>query len=94
MTLLVNVVLGLFPTLALAWVIAADARANPEERVVADERDSHAQRRIFLLIYALWAPTLAMWNWMRSVTSLVVAFWLVAACVSAALYFLERRKTA
>lgn len=89
-----NIVLGFFPTLALAWVIAADARVKPGERVVNDEDDSRAQRKIFLLIYALWAPTLAMWNWMRSVAPAIVVFWLCAGGVSAVLYFWEKRKAA
>ncbi|HYM62857.1 MAG TPA: hypothetical protein VEZ11_18370, partial [Thermoanaerobaculia bacterium] len=66
MTLALNVILGLFPTFALAWSIAADERKPSEERTVASDSDRHRQRVMFLLVYGLWALTLAMWNWMRS----------------------------
>ncbi len=54
MSTLANVVLGILPALILGASIAAG---------VDDDR---RHRTMFLLVYGLWALTLAMWNWMRS----------------------------
>jgi hypothetical protein len=58
-----NLILGILPTLALAGSIAAG---------VDDDR---AHRRMFLLVYGLWAVTLAMWNWMRGYHPAWIAVW-------------------
>ena len=58
-----NIVLGILPTLVLAGSIAAG---------VDDDR---AHRRMFVFVYALWAITLAMWNWMRSAHVAWIAVW-------------------
>ena len=46
-----NILLGIVPTLVLAASIAAG---------VDDDR---RHRRMFVLVYGLWAITLSMWNW-------------------------------
>ena len=74
MTVVINLLLGLFPTFALAWSIAADERKPPEDRAVTSDDDRRRRRTMFLLVYGLWLVTLAMWNWMRSAP----AGWIIA----------------
>ncbi|HEX8155705.1 MAG TPA: hypothetical protein VF698_21405 [Thermoanaerobaculia bacterium] len=52
--ILLNIAFGLLPTLILGASLAAGI-----------DDDAH-HRRMFLLVYGLWALTLSMWNWMRS----------------------------
>lgn len=66
MILLLNIAFGLIPTLILGASIAAG---------VDDDRH---HRRMFVLVYGLWAVTLAMWNWMRSAPLAWTLLWLVA----------------
>ncbi len=75
-----NLILGILPTLVLAGSIAAG---------IDDDRH---HRRIFLLVFGLWAVTLAMWNWMRSAPVAWAVAWLVAAVVTLGITFLRRRK--
>ena len=75
MIVALNIIFGLFPTFALAWSIAADERKPAEERVVASDSDRRRRRVMFLLVYGLWALTLAMWNWMRSAPPAWMALW-------------------
>ena len=63
---LLNLTLGGIPAAVLAVSIAAGT-----------EDDRH-HRRVFLLVYGLWAITLAMWNWMRSAPMGWIVLWLVA----------------
>jgi hypothetical protein len=63
---LLNLTLGGIPAAVLAVSIAAGT-----------EDDRH-HRRVFLLVYGLWAITLAMWNWMRSAPTGWIVLWLVA----------------
>jgi hypothetical protein len=70
-----NILLGILPTLALAGSIAAG---------VDDDRQ---HRRMFALVYGLWAVTLAMWNWMRGYHPAWIAVWAlfgIAALIGAA----------
>lgn len=66
MTIAINLVLGVLPALILGASFAAGV-----------EDDRH-HRRMFLLVYGLWAITLAMWNWMRSAPAGWIVLWLVA----------------
>lgn len=75
-----NLILGILPTLVLAGSIAAG---------IDDDRH---HRRIFLLVYGLWAVTLAMWNWMRSAPVAWAIVWLVAGIATLGITFLRRRK--
>lgn len=68
---LLNVVLGLFPTFALGAGVALDA-----------DDDARRQRKVFLLVYGLWALTLAMGNWMRGTPVAWVVLWSVAGVVA------------
>lgn len=70
MTLLLNLVLGLLPTLILGASIAAGI----------EDDDRH--RRVFLLVYGLWAFTLAGWNWLESSHLAWVALWLVFGLIA------------
>lgn len=70
--LLLNLTLGLLPALILGASFAAGV-----------EDDAH-HRRMFLLVYGLWAITLAMWNWMRSAPVGWIVVWLVAGVASLA----------
>ena len=63
MTLLLNILLGLVPTLVLGASIAAGV-----------DDDAH-HRRVFLLVYGLWAITLALWNWLESSHVAWIALW-------------------
>ena len=92
MEIFLNVVLGLFPTMALAWTIAADVKKPESEKVVDNEVDALQQRKIFLLIHMLWALTLMMWNWMRESHGAWIVIWAVTATVSGALLLRARRK--
>ncbi len=65
MTLFLNLALGLIPTLILGASIAAGV-----------EDDAH-HRRVFLLVYALWAFTLAGWNWLESAHGAWIVLWVV-----------------
>jgi hypothetical protein len=78
MTVLINILLGLLPTMILAGAIASDERAPVEERVAGTTADRRSQRTMFLLIYGLWSLTLAMWNWMRSTPWPWIALWALA----------------
>jgi hypothetical protein len=66
LTLAVNLALGVLPALILGASFAAG---------IEDDRN---HRRMFLLVYGLWAITLAMWNWMRSAPPAWIVLWLVA----------------
>ena len=79
MTTLLNIVLGLVPTLILGASIAAGV-----------EDDAH-HRRTFLLVYGLWAVTLAGWNWLESSHVAWVALWSVFGVVAVALSFRRAR---
>ena len=65
MTLLLNLLLGIIPTLILGASIAAGV-----------EDDAH-HRRVFLLVYALWAFTLAGWNWLESAHVAWIVLWIL-----------------
>jgi hypothetical protein len=77
--LLLNLVLGLVPTLIFAGSIAAGT--------VDDRR----HRLTFALVYGLWALTLAMWNWMRSAPVGWVVVWAVAGAL-ALIWFAAKRR--
>ncbi len=91
-TLLLNVVFGLFPTIALAWSVAADERRMLGERVVNSGSERRQQQVIFLLVYGLWAATLAMWNWMRSEHLFWIVLWLVVSIVAFVLCRIQRKR--
>jgi len=93
MEILLNVVLGLFPTLALAWTIAADAKKPVIERIVDNEVDALQQRRIFLLIHTLWALTLLMWNWMRESHVAWLVIWAITTVISGVMLLRMRRRS-
>jgi len=75
-----NLILGILPTLVLAGSIAAGI-----------DDDKH-HRRVFLLVYGLWAVTLAMWNWMRSAPVGWTVVWLAAGIITLGVTFWLRRK--
>lgn len=79
MTTLLNVVLGLVPTLILGASIAAGVE------------DDARHRRVFLLVYALWALTLAGWNWLESSHVAWIVLWAAFGVVALALLLLRRR---
>lgn len=63
MTTLLNILFGLVPTFVLAGSIAAGTD------------DDARHRRVFLLVYGLWAFTLAGWNWLESSPVAWVVVW-------------------
>lgn len=63
MTLLLNLLLGFIPTLILGASIAAGVE------------DDARHRRVFVLVYGLWALTLAGWNWLESAHVAWVILW-------------------
>ena len=73
MTIILNLALGFVPTLILGASIAAGVE------------DDARHRRVFLLIYALWAFTLAGWNWLESAHVAWVVLWGVFGLVAIAL---------
>lgn len=79
MIALLNIALGIIPTLILGASIAAG---------VDDDR---RHRTMFMLVYGLWAITLAMWNWMRSAPWGWIVLWLTAGVVALAWTAITRR---
>lgn len=79
MTLLLNLVLGFVPTLILGASIAAGIE------------DDARHRRVFILVYGLWAFTLAGWNWLESAHVAWVVLWLLFGVAAFALLALKRR---
>lgn len=65
MVTLLNITLGLVPTLILAASVAAGAADDPKHF------------RIFLLVYGLWGLTLAGWNWLESHSLFWIVGWLL-----------------
>ena len=78
MTLLVNLLLGLVPTLVLAGSIAAGV-----------DDDAH-HRRVFLLVYGLWAITLAGWNWLESSHVAWIVVWAAFGVIALGLSYHRR----
>jgi len=72
-TILLNLALGLIPTLILGASIAAGVE------------DDARHRRVFLLVYALWAFTLAGWNWLELTHVAWIVLWVVFGLVALAL---------
>jgi hypothetical protein len=72
-TLVLNLLLGFIPTLILGASIAAGVE------------DDARHRRVFLLVYALWAFTLAGWNWLESAHVAWVAVWVAFGLVAIAM---------
>ncbi len=81
MHIALNLILGVIPTLVLAGSIAAGIE------------DDRTHRRMFLLVYGLWALTLAMWNWMRSYPLAWIVMWGAAGVITLAWTFWLRRKS-
>jgi len=75
-----NILLGILPTLVLAGSIAAG---------VDDDRQ---HRRMFVLVYGLWAITLAMWNWMRSYHIAWIVIWGVLGALALLTLTLARER--
>jgi hypothetical protein len=65
-----NLLLGILPALILGASWAAG---------IADDRQ---HRLMFLLVYGLWALTLAMWNWMRSAHLAWIVLWAAVGVVT------------
>ena len=82
MTLLLNILLGLIPTLVLGASIAAGVD------------DDARHRRVFLLVYGLWAITLALWNWLESAHVAWIAVWGAFGLIALALSYHQRSKSA
>ena len=79
--ILLNIVFGLLPTLILGASLAAGI-----------DDDAH-HRRMFLLVYGLWALTLSMWNWMRSYDVFWIATWAVFGVIALAMSFRRRARS-
>jgi hypothetical protein len=80
MTLLLNLALGFVPALILGASISAGVE------------DDAGHRRVFLLVYGLWAFTLAGWNWLESSHVAWVILWCAFGTVALAMW--ARRKPA
>lgn len=78
LTLLLNVALGLIPTLILGASIASGVE------------DDAKHYRVFLLVYALWAFTLAGWNWLESAHVGWVVLWVVFGAAALARLAVDR----
>ena len=79
LTVLLNLLFGLVPTLILGASIAAGV-----------DDDAH-HRRVFLLVYGLWAFTLAGWNWVKSSHVAWIGVWALFGVVALAMSFSKRR---
>lgn len=80
MTILLNLLLGFIPALILGASIAAGIE------------DDAGHRRVFLLIYGLWAFTLAGWNWLESAHVAWIVVWALFGAVSLGLWFMRARR--
>lgn len=80
MTLVLNILLGFVPALILGASIAAGV----------EDDDRH--RKVFLLVYGLWALTLAGWNWLESSHVGWVVMWGSAGIVSLGMWMLRQRR--
>ena len=78
MTILLNLLLGFVPALILGASIAAGIE------------DDAGHRRVFLLIYGLWAFTLAGWNWLESAHVAWIVVWALFGAVSLGLWLRRR----
>lgn len=79
MTTLLNLALGFIPTLILGASIAAGVE------------DDARHRRVFLLVYGLWAFTLAGWNWLESAHVAWVVLWVLFGLVALGLWRYHRQ---
>lgn len=79
MTIFLNVLLGFIPTLILGASIAAGVD------------DDAGHRRVFLLIYGLWAFTLAGWNWLESSHVAWIVLWGLFGAVALTRWLIRRR---
>jgi hypothetical protein len=77
---LLNLLLGFLPVLIFGGSLAAGIE------------DDRRHRTMFLLVYGLWALTLAMWNWMKSAHVAWIVLWAVAGVVSLAMCFAMRKR--
>ena len=78
MTIVLNLLLGFVPALILGASIAAGIE------------DDAGHRRVFLLIYGLWAFTLAGWNWLESAHVAWIVLWALFGAVSLGLWLRRR----
>lgn len=78
-TILLNLFLGFVPTLILGASIAAGVD------------DDARHRRVFLLIYGLWAFTLAGWNWLESSHYGWIVLWALFGTIALGMWFARRR---
>ena len=78
MTIVLNLLLGFVPALILGASIAAGIE------------DDAGHRRVFLLIYGLWAFTLAGWNWLESSHVAWIVLWALFGAVSLGLWLRRR----
>lgn len=72
--LLINLALGFFPALILGASISAGVE------------DDARHRRVFLLVYALWAFTLAGGNWLESTHPFWIGLWIAFGLVALGLW--------
>lgn len=79
MTIFLNILLGIVPTLILGASIAAGVE------------DDARHRRVFLLVYALWAFTLAGWNWIGSAHPAWIVLWAAFGLVALVVWRYHRR---
>ena len=75
MTHALNFVFGFVPLLILGASMAAGTDDSPRHRSV------------FLLVYALWAFTLAIGNWIKSGSLFWIGLWIVFGVVALAISF-------
>ena len=82
MTILLNLVLGIIPAVILAASISAGVE------------DDAGHRRVYVLVYGLWAFTLAGWNWLESAHVAWIVLWLVFGVIALAIWMRRRPREA
>src|SRR5688572_10001960 len=80
MTILHNLLFGFAPILILGASIAAGTDDDPRHR------------RVFLLVYGLWAFTLAIANWIKSGNLFWIGLWIVFGIAALAISFFSGRR--
>jgi hypothetical protein len=82
LVVLLNLVLGFVPALILGASISAGVE------------DDAGHRRVFLLVYGLWAWTLAGWNWLESTHVAWIVIWAIFGTVALVLWWMRRPRHA
>ena len=81
MTILLNVLFGFVPAL----ILGASWAAGME--------DDRSHRRVFLLVYGLWAFTLAIANWVKNGSDFWIGLWVTLGVIAIVWWVASRERS-